>query len=288
MNPIRLLLVMLLAWVSFGGAAAAQDLRPQYLLTGADSRDAQSLDGQWTYSKDLYKQGLSDINGWVAKSRMQRYRDIDVAAEEAKGGIEFYEFDMERGPLMTIPGAWNAAEPQLRYYDGLIWFQRKFTPRPMPGGRSFLRFEAVNYRAYVYLNGKEIGRHEGGFTPFVLEITEALRAGENRLTVGVDSAHDAQSIPTTITDWDLYGGITRPVTLIHTPQTFIDDAMLSLGTDGRITGEVVLKGPNAAGQTVTAAIGDLGRFTATTDASGRAAFSFAKPISPPPHAWPKY
>lgn len=277
MTPIRLFLVAALAWLSFAGAAAAQDGRPQYLLTGAASRDSQSLSGQWTYSKDLYKQALNDINGWVAKSRMQRYRDIDVAAEEAKGGLAFYEFDMERGPLMTLPGAWNAAEPELRYYDGLIWFQKKFTPQPLAGKRAFLRFEAVNYRAYVYLNGKEIGRHEGGFTPFVIEVTAALRAGENRLTVGVDSMHDAQTIPTTITDWDLYGGITRPVSVIYTPTTFIDEATLSLGADGRITGEARLNGPNAAGLTVTATIGALGAYTATTDANGRATFSITKP-----------
>ena len=277
MTSLRLFFAMLVAWMTFASVAAAQDGRPQFLLTAASSRDAQRLSGQWTYSKDLYKQGLGDINGWVAKSRMQRYRDIDVAAEEAKGGIDFYEFDMERGPLMTIPGAWNAAEPELRYYDGLIWFQKKFTPKALNGGRAFIRFEAVNYRAYVYLNGKQVGFHEGGFTPFVIEITEGLRAGENRLTVGVDSMHDPQTIPTTITDWDLYGGITRPVTVIYTPQTFIDEAVLSLGTDGRITGEVRLQGPNAAGQTVTAAIGQLGQFTATTDASGRASFSFAQP-----------
>ena len=119
-----------------------------------------------------------------------------------------------------------------------VVIRRKFNASKQDGKRAFLRFEAVNYRAYVYLNGKEIGRHEGGFTPFVLEVTDLLRRGDNRLTVGVDSTHDAQAIPTAITDWDLYGGITRPVRLITTPATFIDDATLSLGQDGRITGAV--------------------------------------------------
>ena len=258
-------------------AVSAQELRPEFLLTGAASRDSQDLSGQWTYSKDLYRTGLTDINGWVAKSRMQRYRDIDVAAEEAKGGTGFFEFDLDRGPLMNIPGAWNAATPQLRYYDGLIWFQRKFMAQELHGRRAFLRFEAVNYRAYVYLNGKQAGRHEGGFTPFVLEVTQLLRPGENRLSVGADSTHDAQSIPTFVTDWDLYGGITRPVRLIYTPATFIDDATLSLKPDGRITGEAQLNGPQAAGRTVTMAIGNLANVTATTDANGRAAFDLKAP-----------
>ena len=258
-------------------AQPADSLRPTFLLTGALHRDSQDLSGQWTYSKDLYRTGLTDINGWVAKSRMQRARDIDVAAVEAKGGVDFYEFDMDRGPLIAVPGAWNAAAPELRYYDGLIWFQRKFDARPEAGKRAFLRFEAVNYRAYVYLNGKEVGRHEGGFTPFVIEVTEALRAGGNRLVVGVDSSHDAQSIPTVITDWDLYGGITRPVRLVTTPATFIDDATLTLGADGRLSGEVRLQGPQAANQKVEVTIGALATARAVTDANGRATLDLPAP-----------
>lgn len=276
MKTLVTALCILIACVT-GLPAWAQDLRPAFLLTGALRRDSQELSGQWTYSKDLYRTGLTDINGWVAKSRMQRYRDVDVAAVEAQGGADFFEFDMDRGALMAVPGAWNAATPELRYYDGLVWFQRKFSASPQAGKRRFLRFEAVNYRAYVYLNGKEVGRHEGGFTPFVLEVTDALRAGENRLTVGVDSTHDAQSIPTTITDWDLYGGITRPVRLITTPATFIDDATLSLRPDGRIAGEVRLHGARAANQPVSVAIGTLATARALTDASGRAVFELPAP-----------
>jgi beta-glucuronidase len=270
-------LTLLTAWMIAALPAASQDLRPGFLLSGASYRDSQDLSGQWTYSKDLYRTGLTDINGWVAKSRMQRFRDVDVAGVEARAGVDFYEFDMDRGPLMNIPGAWNAAEPGLRYYDGLIWFQRKFKAAALDGRRAFLRFEAVNYRAHVYLNGKEVGKHEGGFTPFVLEVSGALRAGENRLVVGVDSTHDQQSIPTFVTDWDLYGGITRPVRLVLTPATFIDDATLALREDGRIKGEVRLQGPDAAGQRVNVAIGALVSASAVTDAQGRAVFDIQAP-----------
>lgn len=261
-------------------AFAADDLRPPLLLTGQRA-DVQDLSGRWTYSKDYYRTGLTDINGWVAKSRMQRHRDVDIAAEEAKPGTGFFEFDLDRAPGMQIPGAWNAAEPELRWYDGLIWFQRRFdVPASKPGERSFLRFEGVNYRAYVYVNGKEVGRHEGGFTPFVLEVTDALRAQGNRLVVGVDSRHDAQSIPGEITDWDLYGGITRPVKLIRTPATFIDDATLRLTDAGRLVGSVQLNGAQAARQPVSVQINALGiKAQATTDASGEAHFDLPAPAT---------
>lgn len=275
-------LITLLA-LAAAPAFAADNLRPPLLLTGQRA-DVQDLSGRWTYSKDYYRTGLTDINGWVAKSRMQRHRDVDIAAEEAKGGPGFFEFDLDRAPGLQIPGAWNAAAPELRWYDGLIWFQRRFDVPPTPsskaGVRSFLRFEGVNYRAYVYLNGKEVGRHEGGFTPFVLEVTDALRASGNRLVVGVDSKHDAQSIPGEITDWDLYGGITRPVKLIQAPATFIDDATLRLTDAGRLVGSVQLNGAQAAGQTVSVQIDALKlKAEARTGANGEARFDIPAPAT---------
>ncbi|WP_457420968.1 glycoside hydrolase family 2 protein [Roseateles sp. P5_E7] len=271
-------LFCLLAFIA-APALAADALRPPLLLTGARA-NVQDLSGRWTYSKDLYRTGFTDINGWVAKSRMQRHRDVDVAAEEGKPGPAFFEFDLDRGPAMDIPGAWNSATPELRYFDGLIWFQRRFDAPVKTGQRTFLRFEAVNYRAYVYLNGKEVGRHEGGFTPFVVEVTEALRAQGNRLVVGVDSKHDANSVPGEITDWDLYGGITRPVKLIQTPATFIDDATLRLNDAGRLVGSLQLNGPQAANRTVNLRIAGLNlALPARTDANGEARFDVAAPAS---------
>lgn len=276
---MKRLLPLLFALLA-GTALAADALRPPMLLTGSREQSVD-LSGRWTYSKDLYRTGLTDINGWVAKSRMQRHRDVDIAAVEAKPGTAFFEFDLDRGPAMEIPGAWNAAEPELRHYDGLIWFQRRFDVADVkPGQRSFLRFEAVNYRAVVYLNGKEIGRHEGGFTPFVFEVTEALRAQGNRLVVGVDSKHDAQSIPGEITDWDNYGGITRPVRLIHAPATFIDDATLHLNAAGRLVGSLQLNGARAANQDVSLRIAALDlQLQSKTDANGVASFEIAAPAS---------
>ncbi|MDR7297935.1 beta-glucuronidase [Pelomonas aquatica] len=269
-------LLCLLALIA-APALAADALRPPLLLTGARA-NVQDLSGRWTYSKDLYRTGFTDINGWVAKSRMQRHRDVDVAAEEGKPGPAFFEFDLDRGPAMDIPGAWNSATPELRYFDGLIWFQRRFDAPMKTGQRSFLRFEAVNYRAYVYLNGKEVGRHEGGFTPFVVEVTDTLRAQGNRLVVGVDSKHDADSVPGEITDWDLYGGITRPVKLIQTPATFIDDATLRLNDAGRLVGSLQLNGPQAANRAVNLRIAGLNlTLPARTDANGEARFDVAAP-----------
>ena len=52
---------------------------------------------------------------------------------------------------------------------------------PHAGGRYLLRFWAVDYLAEVWLNGTRVGEHEGGESPFVLDVTDAIRAGGNNL-----------------------------------------------------------------------------------------------------------
>ncbi|KQV61147.1 beta-glucuronidase [Pelomonas sp. Root1217] len=275
---MRACIALALFWATSFSAFAADALRPALLLTARAA--AQDLSGPWTWSKDLYRTGFTDINGWPAKPRMQRFRDVDVAGAEAQGGVGFFEYDLDRAPAMDIPGAWNSAVPELRYFDGLMWFQRRFDAPTRPGRRSFLRFEAVNYRTTVFLNGREVGKHEGGFTPFVVEVTQAVRETGNRLVVGVDSKHDAQTIPAEITDWDLYGGITRPVKFFQTPATFIDDATLRLTDAGRIVGSLQLNGPQPGNQPVSLRIAALGvTLQARTDANGEARFDTAAPAA---------
>jgi hypothetical protein len=61
----------------------------------------------------LNRSGLAGFHGEAPDGGQQRYRDVDVAAVEAQGGVDFFEFDMDRGALMSVPGAWNAATPEL-------------------------------------------------------------------------------------------------------------------------------------------------------------------------------
>jgi beta-glucuronidase len=146
----------------------------------------------------------------------------------------------------------------MRWYNGLVWYQRHFIAHPKPGQRAFLRFGAVDYRAHVYLNGKRVGEHEGGFTPFAFDVTKLLRDGDNRLTVGADSERTEQDVPPPVTDWENYGGITRPVSLVFTPSTYVDDAWVRLTRDGRIAATIRLDGGGAANRAVRLSIPGLG------------------------------
>ncbi len=71
-------------------------------------------------------------------------------------------------------------------YQGVSWYQESFLAPRWEAERTFLIFGAVDWRATVWLNGVELGSHEGGWLPFELELTEALIPGLNHLTVRVE------------------------------------------------------------------------------------------------------
>ncbi|RYD60278.1 MAG: beta-glucuronidase, partial [Sphingomonadales bacterium] len=178
--------------------------------------------------------------------------------------------------------------PEMRLYQGLVWYQRTFEFKPQPGKRFFLRFGAADYAASVYLNGKPVGTHRGGFTPFAFEVTDTLRKGSNQITVGVDSARTDADVPPPVTDWETYGGITRSVTLIGVPETYVDDAFIRLTPEGRIAASIKVDGTQPAvpltvripalGMTIRGHTDGLGRWTG--NAAAPAALKRWSPDSP--------
>jgi beta-glucuronidase len=277
---VRALLHLIAGWLMLLAAPplAAQVMPAGPILAEADLRSGQSLDGEWTYSIDPYRDGAAGFHGEAPGQGHRRFDDVDVAAKSAADPLALYEYDMDRSPKAILPSSWLTHSPEMRHYKGLIWYQKRFDAVPRAGERQFLRLGAANYAAEVWLNGKRLGRHEGGFTPFAFEVTGMLRPAGNRLVVGVDSERTAQSIPPPVTDWETYGGITRPVRLISVPETFVDDAWVRLERDGTIAADVALDGPEAANRDVTLKIAALGVVReARTDARGRARLSFAKP-----------
>ncbi|WKL57943.1 glycoside hydrolase family 2 TIM barrel-domain containing protein [Asticcacaulis sp. ZE23SCel15] len=273
---VAALLPVASAWAQGTASPAAKSA---IVLANASARTKLDLSGEWHVSIDPYRAGLVDAVGDPSKPRHWRYADVHVEDAEVKNPGTFFEQDMRRSDTVTLPGSWNAQRPEWRYYDGLMWYQRAFEAQAEAGKRAFLYFEASNYTTHVYLNGNKLGVHVGGFTPFAFEVTDVLRDGENRVTLGVDSEHDANAVPPVITDWDIYGGVTRPIRFITTPDTYVDDAFVRLGRDGIIRASVTLSGAAAATQKVVLTIKGLKALTATTDANGRAELSVKAPKS---------
>ena len=108
---------------------------------------------------------------------------------------------------IRVPGPWQAQFDDLREYSGLAWYRLRFSAsgaeRRNGGARGggpsvfVLHFGAVDYFATVWLNGQQVGEHEGGYLPFELDVTNALRQdGENELAVRViDPGNDADFLP---------------------------------------------------------------------------------------------
>ncbi|MEJ8818714.1 glycoside hydrolase family 2 protein [Lacibacter sp. H407] len=241
------------------------------MLQNIYGRTHLSLNGRWNYIIDPYEMGYYDY----------RHTPFDQSAT-GKGGFyddrqqkdkgELIEYDFTLSPNMKIPGDWNSQADKLEFYEGTIWLRQKFKADPKADKKYFLYFGAVNYEAHVYLNGKKLGIHKGGFTPFQFDVTGKLTKGENFVVVKADNTRHQDEIPTVNTDWWNYGGITRDVLLAEVPTSYIADYKIQLakGNLNRIEGFVQLAGVETA-QTVTISIPEAGiKQSVTTDAKGRA------------------
>jgi len=168
-------------------------------------RDRTSLDGEWHFTPDPYDQFVR-IKAW------------EHLTEDRRGGA----CTPEHWPTLAVPGSWNAQREDCTYLEGPAVYWRRFACEAKRDRRYFLHFGAANHRARAFVNGVEVGCHEGGFTPFAFEVTDEVRPGDrNTLFVRVNAVRRPEDIPTMQTDWFLFAGLTRSVTLVETPRAFV-------------------------------------------------------------------
>ena len=249
-------IVCMLLFILFAGNMVAQNL-----MTNVYGRDIRSLNGKWNAIIDLYDQGRG----------MKVYRN-----QSPKGATDFYEYSFKGGLRLNVPGDWNSQMPELKYYEGTVWDARDFDAKRLVDKRQFLYFGAVSYRCRVYLNGTEIGSHEGGFTPFQIEVTDLLNEGDNFIVVEVNNRRTKDAIPAMSFDWWNYGGVTRDVLLVTTPQTYLEDYFIQLDKESpnQIIAKVHLS-DKKPGEKITIAIPELKTsIDMQTDAEGKAEGKF--------------
>jgi beta-glucuronidase len=183
-------------------------------------RRVESLNGEWHFVPDLYDVGFRD--SW----HRERGRRSDGLPAEP------WDYRPDEGRLVTVPGCWNTIDPVFFYFEGTGWYSRRF-PRPAAaeGERIILRIGAANQDAKVYLNGRFLGSHLGGSTPFFVELT-GLTDGTNELLVAVNNVRTRDRVPMRNTDWFNWGGLYRDVSLIRVPAVFIRDFRISLAPGG--------------------------------------------------------
>ena len=238
------------------------------------ARNPISLNGSWHYIVDVQEEGYYDYR--MNPTRSGFFRNAKPRRPE-----DLIEYDFDKAPTMQVPGDWNTQDPRLFFYEGTVWFEREFEWHPdLDRSRTILYFGAVNYDAYVYVNGSLAGHHVGGFTPFNFDVTDLMRDGYNFVVVKVDNKRHAEDVPTQIFDWWNYGGITRDVLLIDVEPVYIENYNLQLvSLEGRRLGFSVKLNSETAGRQVTLSIPELKiKKTVTTDAKGTATiYMKAKP-----------
>lgn len=210
--------------------APLSSIAQENLIINTANRDTQSLNGKWHYIIDPYETGFYDY-------RFKERNENDPEAYWNKPVMQHESDRKEHGYSdkysLNVPGDWNSQADVFKYYEGTVWYQKEFDVADISEkDRYFLYFGAVNYEAHVYLNGKKLGMHKGGFTPFNFEIpSNLLKTKGDFLVVKVDNKRHPDEIPTVNTDWWNFGGITRDVKLITTPETFVQQYAIQLEQD---------------------------------------------------------
>jgi beta-galactosidase len=132
-------------------------------------------------------------------------------------GAEAVAFDDSKWSQVTMPHTWNDKDVigGGNYYRGPGWYRIKLAiPDTAKSNRIFIHFEAASLVADVYFNGVRLGQHRGGFTAFCYELTPYIqRSGPNVLAVRVDNSF-FENVPPLGGDFNIQGGIYRPVWLI--------------------------------------------------------------------------
>ncbi len=247
---------------------SALTVNAQQAITNIQGRKTQSLNGKWKYIIDQYGTGAIGFSPLY-----ENKKPVDKS--------DRVEYSFDQAQSLWVPGSWNAQKDELYYYEGSIWYRRMFDFTPqLKNSRVFIYVGAANYKTDYSLNGKKLGTHEGGFTPFSFEITDLVKEKDNFLIMGVSNRREADYIPGLVTDWYNYGGITRDVMIVEVPQNYIDDYTISLRKETAtakekvIDGKVALTGKNIPSE-ATVEIPELGLSQVVKiDADGNGTFSF--------------
>ena len=131
-----------------------------------------------------------------------------------------YQVDKNSSRRVDLPHTWNAQDAlsgKPDYKRGIGNYDKKlFIRSEWKGKRLFLRFEGANCVSNVFINGKQIGEHRGGYGAFIFEITDKVNYGKNNtVLVRVNNGEQLDVMPL-VGDFNFYGGIYRDVHLLVT------------------------------------------------------------------------
>jgi beta-galactosidase len=148
---------------------------------------------------------------------------------------------------ITLPHCFNATDavdPDVNYYQGPGWYNSQIEIRnPYKNGRTLIHFEGAGQKTEVYIFTTKVGTHTGGYDEWSVDITDAVNKfldnktvaatfkGKVPLSVRCDNSRDLEMIPSSLSDFNVYGGIYRYLNLVYVPSFSIDRLFVSAKTD---------------------------------------------------------
>ena len=182
-------------------------------LTSAAQRQVEDANADWLFS---YKEATAKPVKGVPPQAQVDYDDAGWKSVSVPHTWQTYETTRELHPYIRNV----AASDNPYWWNGWGWYRKRIDiGREYEGRRIRFEFDGVQKYAKIYLNGKYLGDHKGGFTSFYMDATDAVNfGGENILTVAVqNSLNDKYRIPPmNAGNWAVYGGIIRDVRLTVT------------------------------------------------------------------------
>lgn len=126
-------------------------------------------------------------------------------------------FSDKNWSVVSIPHTWNeedAVDETAGFYRGACWYRRTiFIGNEAKGKNTLINFDGANQVVELYVNGKSVGKHIGGYTAFNFDITSFIQVGKpNLFAIKVDNSYN-ENIPPLTADFTFFGGINRPISL---------------------------------------------------------------------------
>lgn len=194
---------ILFVWLSLSLWAARQ---PEFSTAGFfrldnSGREVYSMNPAWRFHK-----------GAVEGAETKEFNDKDWTVVSLPDGIEYLPTEAS--------GCIN--------YQGEVWYRKHFTPdAALKGKKLFLHFEAIMGKSKVFVNGKLLTEHFGGYLPVIADVTDVLDwNGDNVIAVWADNSDDPSYPPgkaQDVLDYTYFGGIYRDCWLIAHNNVFITD-----------------------------------------------------------------
>ena len=203
--------------LSFYGIAYSQEFKTADLINSSlfpeqnSQRNILNLSGIWNFKVD--SNNVGEKEGWFS--------------------------GLKNGKPIAVPASWNDQYDELRDYMGIAWYeQNTFIPKVWKGQKIFIRFGSANYAAKIWINGKALGKHEGGHLPFSFDISDYINwDNDNKIIVQVENILKPERIPPGAIiseggfnnypagnyDFFPFCGLQRPVWIYSVPQSHITD-----------------------------------------------------------------